>query len=495
MPSLRLAVVGLTLARLLAAAQLPVADQAFRLGHYAEARAGYERVLASDSLNVRALYQLAVLDSWDGKLDRSLARFATLRRLEPQDGDFMVAQARVLSWTGRTRESLALYDSVVARSPGRADALAGRARLTAWSGDLDRAERLWREALALHPDDAEILIGLAQTLYWNDRPALARGYVARARQLVPGDTAARNLDRAVRAALRPDIRTSIDGAGDSEHNDFVTQQATVTGSLGPALRGMLRAEWRRATDQAGHAASYGGGGVLIAALGRRAELRAGVGVRRLDPESAPSRTPLTAELGVGWQPGRDAALSLSYSRAPFDETKVLIDSGFMLNAAELEFDLAPDPRWSISGTAGGTWLSDGNRRLDAQGGLLARVLPGLQVGPFGRVLAYRTTPTPFAGYFAPNRFWVLEARAVYSWQRRGWGLRTDGGLGSQQVSDTAAHQLAWHVGVTLSRGWGANNELALVASITNSAAATATTRAATPAFRYRTIGLRFTQGL
>jgi len=483
---------GLSSARLLAA-QLPGAEEAFRRGRFAEARAGYERVLSSDSLNQRALYQLAILDSWDGKLDRSLARFAKLRRLEPRDPDFMVAHARTLSWARRTRDALALYDSVLARTPGRADALAGRARVTAWSGDLDRAERYWRAGLALHPDDAELLVGLAQTLYWNDQPALAEGYVTRARRLVPGDSAAQGLERAVRAALRPDIATSVDGGGDTDHNDFIAQQATVTGWLAPALRGVVRAGWRRSTDLAGHGSSYGGAGILVAALGRRAELRAGAGVRRVSPDNAAARTPATAEVGLGVRPGRYVALSLSYSRAPFDETAELIRRGFMLDATELEVDIAPDPRWSFSGTAGSTWLSDGNRRLDAQGGVLVRVLSGLQVGPFGRVLAYRETP--FRGYFAPNRFSVLEARIAYSWQRRGWGVRADGGLGSQQVSDTSAHQVAWHVGLALSRGWGPNGELALVGSITNSAGAASTTGTRTEAFRYRALGLRFRQGL
>ena len=74
-------------------------------------------------------------------------------------------------------------------------------------------------------------------------------------------------------------------------------------------------------------------------------------------------------------------------------------------------------------------------------------------------------------------------------------LRADAGVGTQQVSDTAAHQTEWHFGVTLSRGWGANNEVSLVGSITNSAGATSTTGTRTERFRYRTLGLRFRQGL
>ena len=146
-------------------AQLPDAEAAFRRGDHAAARAAYERVLATDSLNTQALYRLAVLDSWDGRLARSLERFARVRRLQPRDQDIMVSQAGVLAWAGQRRAAEALYDSVLTYSPARADALAGRARAVAWGGDLDRAERLWREALARQPDAAELLIGLAQTLY------------------------------------------------------------------------------------------------------------------------------------------------------------------------------------------------------------------------------------------------------------------------------------------------------------------------------------------
>src|SRR2546428_9305466 len=229
------------------AAQLPAADQAFQRGEYAAARAGYERVLATDSSDERALYRLAILDSWDGKLLRSLARFARLRRIDPRDPDIVVSHAQVLAWAGRTAASAALYDSVLARFPDRADALAGRARAIAWRGDLDRAEQLWRTALERHADNPELLIGLAQTLYWKGQAGLAEAYAARARTLAPEDRTARDLERVVRAALRPEIATTVDGATDSANNDFVAQEGSVTGPLGSELRGTLQAGWRRAT--------------------------------------------------------------------------------------------------------------------------------------------------------------------------------------------------------------------------------------------------------
>src|SRR2546426_6165369 len=308
----------------LLAAQLPQADEAFRRGEYAAARAGYERVLAADSLNQRALFRLAILDSWDGKLARSLQRFGRLRRLDPNDEDVRVAQAQVLAWAGHTEASFILYGSVLARSPGRVDALAGRARVVAWRGDLERAERLWRAALAAHPNAAELLIGLAQTLYWKGQPALAEAYAARARAAAPEDRTARDLERAVRAALRPEVATTADGAGDSDHNDFVAQEASFTGSLGGELRGTLHAGWRPATDLAGDGTSFGAGGYAIAALGGGAVLRAGLGARRVEPDVGLARTPLTAELGIGLHPARYAALSVGYGRTPFDQTAGLM---------------------------------------------------------------------------------------------------------------------------------------------------------------------------
>src|SRR2546426_10928056 len=179
-------------------AQLPQADEAFRRGDYAAARAGYERVLAADSLNQRALFRLAILDSWDGKLARSLQRFGRLRRLDPKDEDVRVAQAQGLAWAGDTEASFILYDSVLARSPGRVDALAGRARVVAWRGDLERAEQLWRAAPPAHPHAAELLIGVAETPYWEGQPARAQAHAGRARAAAAPDRPAPGFERPAR---------------------------------------------------------------------------------------------------------------------------------------------------------------------------------------------------------------------------------------------------------------------------------------------------------
>src|SRR5438046_10529919 len=97
--------VALWAAPALLAAQLPQADEAFRRGDYAAARAGYERVLAADSLNEHALFRLATLDSWDGRLARSSWRFERLRRLDTTAEDARVAQTQRPTRAGHSNHS------------------------------------------------------------------------------------------------------------------------------------------------------------------------------------------------------------------------------------------------------------------------------------------------------------------------------------------------------------------------------------------------------
>ena len=474
------------------AAQVPRADSAFVAGDFVKARAFYEQALAADSLNERALWRLALLDSSDNQLDRSLQRFARARQVDPANADLMVAQARVMSWAGRTASAVALYDTALAQDTGRIDALAGRAQSVAWAGELDRAEGLWRSALAAHPDDPTLLVGLAQTLYWKGEPGLARSYVDRARAVAPGDASARDLERVLRAALRPDFGTSFTGAGDSDHETFYSQDLWISGPVLKDVRGTLAAGWHRAASDGSAAnSSYGLSGLVVTTIAPRLGARAGLGVRHLE-SAVGNHTPLTAQLGMSWQPASYAALGLGYARASFDETKTLIDSGFTYQTLDFSVDLDPKATVSISGGAGAAWFSDRNRRLSGVLGVLGGLGHGLSVGGFARTMGYRLD-TLHDGYFSPARFTVLEARAIYNLRRGHWGLRADGGLGGQQIRATSSSgapwQSEWHFTAILTRSWN-GGEITLEGFLTNSAGSNTV-----GAFHYHAVTLGFHQGL
>lgn len=476
-----------------AAAQLPEAEDAFGRGDYRTARALYDSVLALDSLNPRALYRLAIFDSWDGKLKQSLARFVRLRHIEPLDTETMVAHARVLSWDGRTRWSEALYDSVLALAPDRVDALAGRARAVAWSGDLHRAERLWRNALERHPDDPEILTGLAQTLYWEGEPALAEGYIARARELAPADRATGDLFDQLRAQRRPIVSVASDGTNDIERQSFVTLSGTFGASLRHDLRGSLRASLRRNEAGSVTGRSDGVDGWLVKSFPGGATVRGGLGVRVLDPDSGATRRFATAQLGAGLRPARYASVDIAYSHYPFDETASLVRRPFVWDELGVSGDYAPRPNLAFSAVANAAWLSDGNRRLIGSALIMVEVAKGLHVGGYARVIGYRLVH-PGRRYFAPGRYLLGEGRMAYAWRRRAWGLRATGGLGAQQVKPDGVTQGEWHGDVTVSHSWRAIDELSLVGLYTNSAAARSGT-ATMSRYWYWSVGVRYRRGL
>ena len=79
---------------------------------------------------------------------------------------------------------------------------------------------------------------------------MARAYVDRARAVAPGDASARDLERILRAAVRPDFGTAFTGAGDSDDESFYSQMLWISGPLLDDVRGTLTADWRHDTDQA-----------------------------------------------------------------------------------------------------------------------------------------------------------------------------------------------------------------------------------------------------
>src|SRR3989449_6901916 len=162
----------------------------------------------------------------------------------------------------------------------------------------------------------------------------------------------------------------------------------------------------------------------------------------------------------------------------------------VVDAVDLALDVSPGPGWSISAGGGGACLTDGTSRHAAVGAVLGRVVRGLQIGPFARIFGYRESRVGL--YFAPIRFSTIEGRAVYQWQRSRWGVRADGGLGSQRlvlVGVAPQTQTEGHVGLSLPRGWGANNELTLVGPITNSAPPTPAVGVAGGSLRHGPPGL------
>ncbi len=492
-----------------ASAQVAAADSAWLAGDFHTARLAYERELHDNPGSVRALYRLAVLASWDGRLDSAMALLRDARELEPGDADVRFYQAKVLSWDGRFSRAVALYDSLLAEQPGwrdaafgRAqtlawanrfteadagfaalaasdpddvDALAGRALVAAWRGDLAAAARRYESALARKPDHVTSLVGLGQVRLWQGRAGDARQYASQALAAAPEDRPAHELQQQVRALVRPRVELLLGWSRDSDKNTLWWQQASTSMALGPGLRGFGSLSAAEASDpfRDGHRL----GGEIGASYGfANLTLTGALGARRLVPDGAPSRSLGTGRAALSYRVAPGAGVGIGYAHYSFDETALLLSRDLDVDELSVDGDVALTPTLSAGAGASVAWLSDDNLRRAAVLSLTQRIAQRYTVGLFGRVMGYES---PGVGYFTPDRFLVGEVRGSYTHSVRKWESRISAGLGLQQVGSGATVQSEWHAEARLARRFGTINEVALGAGVSNSAVSSTT-----GAFRY-----------
>jgi tetratricopeptide (TPR) repeat protein len=432
-------------------AQQSTADSAWAAGDFHLARIGYEQVLAQDPGSVRANYRLGILASWDGKLDSALVLIRRARQVEPRDPDIRTTEARILSWDGQTDAAIALYDSVVTEFPRHADALAG----------------------------------LSQVYLWQGKYSQARVYASRALEADPEGRTARELDRSVRAAQRPQLELTLGWSNDSDDNTSWWQTVAGTYLLSDAVRAFGSVGALETSDPLRDATRLMVEGGATYAVGNLYASGA-LGLRHLSPDAGSSRTAGTLRLSGGYRLG-SAGVGLGYAHYPFDETALLIERNLDVDAFDLSADATLSPGLTLGAGAGFASLSDDNSRTSGILTLTRTLKRDFFVGVMARALGYDFKGI---GYFSPDWFSVYEARAGYTRSGLQWNGRISGGLGVQQVGSGANVQSEWHLEGRLGRKWGEMNILEVFAGISNSAESSTT-----GAFEYRTAGIVVRIGL
>src|SRR5262247_667892 len=100
--------------RLFAQADLKAqAEEAFRNDRYPEAIALYEKIVAQDSTDTFSLKRLALLYSWDNRLEDSIATYRKALAVAPQDDEARRELAKINSWAGHYAEAQSLYQELI----------------------------------------------------------------------------------------------------------------------------------------------------------------------------------------------------------------------------------------------------------------------------------------------------------------------------------------------------------------------------------------------
>lgn len=421
---------------------LAAGDEAWRTGKLDEAFSRYEAVLRSDSTSARAVFRVATMLAWRNDLGRSESMFRYYLRLAPGDDDARVGLARTLAWAGRYEQSVALCDSVLAANPKHRDAALLAAQSRAWSGNLPAAIDRYRDWLSVHPTDADAWMALAQTWQWANRTDEARGALGRALAADPGNARARTQLAWVNVALMPSLEPTISSSDDSDDNRSTTYQ----------LRAGWHAPWqeRVVADGSYRVADLGARHATAASLRASSSftpqngqwtMRGELGATRLEGSDAPASPAVThveplAAVRLSGRIGHRFSLGIGASRAAFDETAPLIQSGIATTSVDGDGDVAIARRLTLGGGGGWTRLSGGsgpNSRVAGSGTVRWTARPFVSFAAGVRGFAYEHAA--FDGYFAPKRYLLAEGSSrLRLGGELGWGLESELGLGSQTIT-------------------------------------------------------------
>ena len=407
-------------------------------GDYSSAIAIYDSVITREPRNREAVLGRAQTLAWAGRFSESLGVYKQWTTSRPTDREAAIDYARALSWNGQMREAEALYTELA--KTGNANAKKGLARVIGWRGDLQRSEEIWRQVLVTDPNDPEALTGLAQVLSWQGRQGDAESALEHALRANPAYGDARTLLRLVQADLRPSATVSGLSTNDSDDN----RATSLT------LDYVTRAPWN-GTFGARYAERWANFGVVdsradaMSLFGRWQPgarswlLRAEAGVTRhsttLAVSPVPKRTIVNGAVRLSGYLSRSLRIGLAASRAPFDETALLIANGVVSSEYTGEAEVALPARWTLSGAASRAQLTGGSR--DNSRNAFSSALRwnynrrwSLALG--ARQFGYDTTASD--GYFAPRKYTLAEV----SGRGRvggdiGWNAEADVGFGQQRI--------------------------------------------------------------
>ena len=138
------------------------AAEAARQGELALMQQTYERILAAESGNVRALNGKATAQAWRGNYFAAIESYQKSLAIEPQNLQALVGIGYAFAWSGDFSYAQAYFDRVLALKPEDYEAQKGSAYVALWSGDAETARSRFTELSVASGMDPEISIALGQ---------------------------------------------------------------------------------------------------------------------------------------------------------------------------------------------------------------------------------------------------------------------------------------------------------------------------------------------
>ena len=122
----------------------------------------YERILAAESGNVRALNGKATAQAWRGNYFAAIETYQRSLAIESDNREALVGIGYAFAWAGDFSYAQAYFDRVHALKPGDYEAQKGSAYVALWSGDAETARARFTDLSVTSGMDPEISVALGQ---------------------------------------------------------------------------------------------------------------------------------------------------------------------------------------------------------------------------------------------------------------------------------------------------------------------------------------------
>jgi tetratricopeptide (TPR) repeat protein len=145
----------------------PAAVAAEAAGRWDEAIAGYEAVIAANSLRADLWIRIADIEAARHDMPASIAALQRATRVLPANPTIFSKLSQAHAIAGEPAEALAAIEVAVSQAPDSEDYLRARATLATWAGDYSRARDSYRRIAKTNPNDVTILVAYGRVSAWD----------------------------------------------------------------------------------------------------------------------------------------------------------------------------------------------------------------------------------------------------------------------------------------------------------------------------------------
>ena len=166
------------------------AADAARQGNLTLMQQTYDRILAAEPMNVRALNGKATAQAWRGNYFASIETYRQSLAIDSENTEALIGIGYAFAWSGDFSDAQIHFDRALAHKPGNFEARKGSAYVALWSDDPDAARARFSELSVDAAMDPEISVALGQAHLRLGETKHAYSAFDRALQLDPDSPAA-----------------------------------------------------------------------------------------------------------------------------------------------------------------------------------------------------------------------------------------------------------------------------------------------------------------